>query len=59
MLGLLVQTTDNQLFEPIARLITVGKTFFYQVPKLWNNIVTREQASAPSFNSFKNHFKGK
>ena len=49
--------TENQLFEPISRLKAVEKTFFYQVPKLWNNIVTREQASAPSFDSFKNHFK--
>ena len=48
--------TENQLFEPISRLKTVEKTFFYQVPKLWNNIVTREQASAPSLDSFKNQF---
>ena len=50
---------DNQLFEPIARLQTTGKTFFFSIPKIWNQKVTTTQASAPTVDSFKKHFKRK
>ena len=51
--------TANQLYEPESRLITIGKTFFYSVPSLWNSLVTPQQAGATSAESFKNHFKRK
>ena len=54
---LLPRPPENQLLEPHARIKTVENTFFYQVPKLWNRIVTKPQAAAPSIEAFKNHFK--
>ena len=48
---------ENQLFEPQARLKSNQKTFFYSIPKIWNQKVTPEQAKAPSVDSFKQHFK--
>ena len=50
---------ENQLLEPQARLNLTEKTFFYSIPKLWNQMVTPEQASAPSVDAFKQHFKRK
>ena len=48
---------QNQLFEPNPDLHVTKKTFFYSIPKIWNQTVTPEQAQAPSTDSFKNHFK--
>ena len=48
---------ENQLLEPKARLKTTGKTFFFSIPKIWNEKVTPAQASAPSTDAFKKHFK--
>ena len=47
---------DNQLAEPSSKLDVTSCTFFYETPKLWNNIITPEQANAPSVDAFKNHF---
>ena len=46
----------HQLEEPIARVTSVQNTFFYAVPKLWNNKVKPEQAAATSVLSFKRYF---
>ena len=43
----------NQLFEPVPN----GKTFFYLIPKLCNQMITPSQAKAPSVDAFKQHFK--
>ena len=48
---------ENQLIEPTAGLKTTSKTFFYSIPKLWNQLVTPAQAKAPSVEAFKEHFK--
>ena len=49
---------DNQLFEPQPRLShSSGKTFFYSIPKIWNDRITPSQARAPSVDAFRNHFK--
>ena len=48
---------ENQLIEPTAGLKTTSKTFFYSIPKLWNQLVTPVQAKAPSVEAFKEHFK--
>ena len=48
----------NQLMEPQSRLLN-NKTFFYSVPRLWNNTVTSAQAGAPSVDAFKNYFRRK
>ena len=47
----------NQLVEPKARLDVTASTFFYETPKLWNELVTPKQANAPSVEAFKRHFK--
>ena len=49
--------TANQLFEPESRLITIEKTFFYSAPRLWNSLVTPQQAGAANADCFKKHFK--
>ena len=46
----------NQLFEPLCKLQTTAKTFFFSAPRLWNNHITPAQAAAPSIDSFKKHF---
>ena len=47
---------QHVLAEPLSRLKYTRKTFFYHVPKLWNDNVSPEQANAPSVDSFKLHF---
>ena len=47
--------TKNQLHEPQHRLHVSGKTF--NVPNLWNSLVTPSQANAPSVKAFQQHFK--
>ena len=47
---------QHVLAEPLSRLKNTGKTFFYHVPKLWNDNVSPVQANAPSVDSFKLHF---
>ena len=48
---------DYQLIEKQSRLETTGKTFFFSIPKIWNQKVTPAQARAPSIDAFKQHFK--
>ena len=48
---------ENQLIEPRPRLQTVGKTFFFSIPAIWNQRVTQSQAKSPSVDAFRNHFK--
>ena len=47
---------ENQLSEPEPGKQNVSHTFFYSVPKFWNDNVTPKQAEAPSVDSFKEHF---
>ena len=49
----------NQLIEPVARLQIIEHTFFYSVPKIWNQTVRPAQAEAPSVDAFKGHFQHK
>ena len=46
-----------QLFEPQPRLHVSGKTYFFNVPSLWNNLVTPSQANSPSVEAFQQYFK--
>ena len=46
---------EYQLKEPQSRLQVTGSTFFYEMPKKWNELVTNEQAKAPSVDAFKRH----
>ena len=48
---------QNQLLEPIAKFINSGNTFFYQGPRLWNTLVSPEQANAPNIEAFQQYFK--
>ena len=48
---------ENQLLEPVPKLLTSSKTFFYSIPKLWNQMISPSQAKAPSVDAFKQHFK--
>ena len=48
---------ENQLVEPESRLQIQGKTFFYSIPKIWNEKVTPTQARAPSVDAFKQYFR--
>ena len=48
---------ENQLMEPQSRLKLTETTFFYSIPKIWNQMVTPSQAKAPSVDAFKQHFK--
>ena len=50
---------DNQLIEPVPNLQTSGKTFFYSIPKIWNQHVSASQAKAPSVDAFKRYFRSK
>ena len=50
---------ENLLIEPEARLHDTEKTFFYSIPKIWNQTVTVSQAKAPSADAFKKHFNEK
>ena len=36
--------------------ILIRNTFFFSAPTLWNNLVSPEQANAPSVEAFKRHF---
>ena len=47
---------QHMLAEQYTRLTNTSKTFFYHVPKLWNEKVSPVQANAPSVDSFKFHF---
>ena len=47
----------NQLFEPQPRLQVSGQTYFFNVPNLWNSLITPSQANAPSVKAFQQHFK--
>ena len=49
----------NLLIEPSAKLQITEKTFFYSIPKIWNQSITASQANAPSVDAFKQHFKEK
>ena len=49
----------NELEVPDARLDTTRNTFFFSVPALWNNLVSPEQANAPSVEAFKRHFSNR
>ena len=46
----------NQLVERKSSLIPTRETFYYSAPTLWNNMVSPEQAVAPSIDAFKEHF---
>ena len=50
----------HHLVEPLGRTNITSNTFFFAAPKLWNDCVTPAQllgqASAASFDAFKNHF---
>ena len=46
----------SELEVPDARLDTTRNTFFFSAPTLWNNLVSPEQANAPSVEAFKRHF---
>ena len=48
---------ENQLVEPQPRLQVTGHTFFYSIPTIWNQRISKQQANAPSVDSFKNHFR--
>ena len=48
---------ENQLMEPISKLKVTGHTFFYSIPKMWNQIITSKQAKAPSVEAFQRHFE--
>ena len=54
--GLKIES-QYQLKEPHSMLDITSNTFFYAVPRLWNNTVTSSQAEAPSTDSFKKYFK--
>ena len=47
---------ENQLMEQQPRLDVTASTFFFSTPKIWNELVTPEQAKAPSVDAFKSHF---
>ena len=51
--------TENRLEEPHSIIKNTASTFFYLVPKLWNNWVTPSQARANSVDSFKEFFHKK
>ena len=44
---------ENQLIESSGRLQVIENTFFYFIPKIWNQRVTPAQAKAPSIDAFK------
>ena len=46
----------NKLYEPRARLLTTNRTFYYSVPRLWNEKVTPAQAKAKNLDTFKDYF---
>ena len=46
---------EYHLKEPQSRLQVTGCTFFYEIPKIWNEMITNEQAKAPSVDAFKRH----
>ena len=48
--------SDHQLLEPHARLNNVSHTFLYSAPRAWNSLVSPQQATAPSVDSFKHYF---
>ena len=45
----------NRLAEKLSRLEVTSNTFFYSAPKLWNRLVSPQQANATSIDSFKHH----
>ena len=47
---------EHQLSEPSARLQVTQNTFFYHIPKIWNKLVTPDQAKAPSVEAFRTYF---
>ena len=47
---------EYQLVEPISTIHAASKTFFYSIPKVWNETVSNKQANAPSADAFKEHF---
>ena len=52
-----IQKTRNenrdQLEVPFSKIDNAKKTFFYDVPSLWNSQISAEQANAPSIEAFK------
>ena len=49
--------TQNQIFEPQAKLDVTKTTFFYITPKLWNYNVTATQAQSKDADAFRRYFK--
>ena len=47
---------ENQLFEKQSQLKGIEKTFFFSVPKLWNDRVTPSQAKDANVDAFKRYF---
>ena len=50
---------ENQLVEPMSRLQITDSTFFFSIPKLWNNRITPSQAKAANIEKFKKEFQKK
>ena len=46
----------NQLKEPQPNLQITENTFFFAIPKIWNQRVSEKQAEAPSVDNFKQYF---
>ena len=44
---------NHHLKIPFSKLDCVIKTFFYDVPEIWNSQVSPKQAKAPSTDAFK------
>ena len=47
----------GQLEVPFSKIDNAKKTFFYNVPMLWNSQISVEQANAPSIDAFKKRLK--
>ena len=44
---------NGQLEVPFSKIDNAKKTFFYNVPILWNTLITEDQSNAPSVEAFK------
>ena len=49
----------NELVESYSRLQVTGNTFFFSIPKLWNDRITTSQAKSASIEQFKHKFQKK
>ena len=52
-----IKFPEYQLIETFSTIDNAQSTFFYAIPKLWNETVTEALANAPSIDAFKNHLK--